>query len=137
MYGVPGLNTVEKNKCLISSDEEADQGVPVVLLNVPRRKDERDYSGGELRWNHGPVVRPVGHAAFSMSRIASRHMSNRVVRERKEGTERSAGGECVGFNECRAPVQVLVPSKVPLCHFLFRVANICSRCQKIKTDADT
>lgn len=128
---------MEKNKCLIFSNEEADQGVPVVLLNVPCRKDERDCRGGELCWNHGPVVRPVGRAAFSMSPIANRHMSNRVVRERKEGTERRAGGGCVGFNECRAPVQVLVPRKVPLCHLLFRVANTCSRCQKIKTAADT
>lgn len=52
------------------------------------------HRGGEFCWNHGPVVRPVGHAIFSISHI--RHMSNRVVRERKEGTERSAEGECVG-----------------------------------------
>lgn len=76
-------------------NEKADQGVPVVLLNVPYRKDKRDHRGGEFCWNHGPVGRPVGHAVFSISLIASRHMSNCVARERKEGTEKSARGECV------------------------------------------
>lgn len=58
------------------------------------RKDKRDHRGGEFCWNHGPVVRPVGHAVFSISYI--RHMSNRVVKKRKEGTEKSAEGACVG-----------------------------------------
>lgn len=95
MYGIPGYNAMKKNQCLIFSNEQAEQGVPVVLLNVPCRKDKRDQSGGEFCWNHGPVVRPVGHAIFSISHIASRHMSNRVVKERKESTEKSAEGECV------------------------------------------
>lgn len=95
MYSTPGSNTVKKNKCLIFSNEEADQGVPVVLLNVPCRKDKRDQRGGEFCWNCGPVVRPVEHAVFSISHVASRHMSNLVVRERKEGTEKSAEVECV------------------------------------------
>lgn len=67
----------------------------MVLLNVQCRKDKRDLRGGEFCWNHGPVVRPVGHVIFSISHIASRHMSNRVVTGRKEGTENSAEGECV------------------------------------------
>lgn len=67
----------------------------MVLFSVLCKKDERDHERGEFCWNHGPVVRPMGHATFSISHIASRHMSNGVVRERKEGTEKSAEGERV------------------------------------------
>lgn len=96
--GIPGFNTAKKNtcKCLIFHNEETNQGVPVVLLSVLCNKDKRDRRGGEFCWNHDPVVRPVGHAIFSISHIASRHMSNHVAQERKKSTEKSVAGERVG-----------------------------------------
>lgn len=88
LYGIPGFNTVKKNKCLIYCNEETNRGVPVVLFSVPYNKDEREHRGRELSWNHDLVVRPVRHAVFSISHLTSRHMSNCVV-------QKSPAGECI------------------------------------------
>lgn len=64
----------------------------MVLFSVLRRKDERDHKRGEFFWSHGPVVQPMGHATFSISHIASRHMSNRVVKGKKRRDQKERRG---------------------------------------------